>query len=117
MECITWFAPILPGKLEAWKAMVEELNGPRSEEHDRSRKRVGLVREVAGLMQTPEGDFVCLFHEAEDLAKTFQLLATSDDPYDQWFREKVAELHGITAEMIAGPPPAKVFIDYKGSAG
>jgi hypothetical protein len=99
------------------KRWSRELNGPRREEHDRSRKRLGIVREVAGLMQTPEGDFVCLFHEAEDLAKTFQMLATSDGPYDQWFREKVADLHGITAEMIAGPLPAKVFIDYRGSGG
>ena len=34
MECITWFAPILPGKLDEWKALDAEMNGPRREEHD-----------------------------------------------------------------------------------
>ena len=31
-------------------------------------------------MHTPQGDFVCLFHESEDLAKAFQTIATSQDP-------------------------------------
>ena len=91
MECITWFAPILPGKLDEWKSLDAEMNGPRREEHARSRKRMGVTREVASLVQTPQGDFVSLFHEAEDLAKAFQTLATSEDPYDVWFREHLVE--------------------------
>ena len=51
---------------------------------------MGVVREVASLVQTPQGDFVCLFHEAEDLAKAYRTLATSEDPYDVWFREHLA---------------------------
>ncbi|MET4097121.1 hypothetical protein [Arthrobacter sp. UYCu712] len=113
MECITWFAPILPGKLDEWKALDEEMKGPRREEHARSRERMGVTREVASLMQTPGGDFVCLFHEADDLAKAFRTLATSEDPFDVWFRERLVSLHGLTAEMLQGPPPAKVYFDYR----
>ncbi|GAP55932.1 DUF6176 family protein [Arthrobacter sp. 92] len=113
MECITWFAPILPGKLDEWKALDAEMNGPRREEHARSRKRMGVTREVASLVQTPEGDFVSLFHEAEDLAKAFQTLATSEDPYDVWFREHLVNVHGLTAEMLQGPIPATLFFDYR----
>ena len=51
-------------------------------------------------MQTPQGDFVCLFHEAEDLAKAFRTLATSEEPFDVWFREHLASVHGLTAEML-----------------
>jgi hypothetical protein len=92
------------------------MKGPRREEHERSRKRMGVVREVASLMETPQGDFVCLFHEGEDLTKAFQTLATSEDPYDVWFREQLVSLYGLTAEMLAGPPPAKLFFDYRGQA-
>ena len=114
MECITWFAPIVPGKLEAWKAFDAEVKGPRKAEHDRSRKRMGVTREVASLMQTPQGDFVCLFHEAEDLVQAFRMIATSDDPFDVWFRDGISELHGLTPEMLQGPPPATVSLDYRG---
>ena len=115
MESITWCTPILPGKMDEWKAMVAEVNGPRREELERSYKRAGVAREVASLMQTPQGDFVCLFHEAEDLAKAFRTLATSEDPFDVWFREHLASVHGLTAEMLQGPPPAEVFFDYRGA--
>lgn len=55
MECLTWFAPIMQGKLEAWKAFDEQMKGPRKAEHDASRRRMGVTREVASLMQTPQG--------------------------------------------------------------
>ena len=113
MECITWFAPIMPGKVEAWKVMAAELNGVRAAEHKRSRERMGMTREVASLMQTPQGDFVCLFHEADDIGQAFRYLATSDDPFDVWFREKIMDLHGLTPEMLQGPPPAQVMFDHK----
>jgi hypothetical protein len=73
---------------------------------------MGLKREVVSHMPTPQGDFACLFHEAKDLAKSFQTAATSDDPHDQWFRDKIMEVHGITPEMLQGPLPAKVHFDY-----
>jgi len=117
MECITWFAPILPGKLEAWKAFDAEMNGPRRAEHHASRRRMGLSREVASLMQTPQGDFVCLFHEGASLERAFRTLATSSDPYDEWFRQNLIEIHGLTPEMLQGPPPAKVYVDYSPEAG
>ncbi|MEK0154770.1 hypothetical protein [Arthrobacter oryzae] len=113
MECITWFAPILPGKLDEWKSLIEEIEGPRKEDHRRSRERMGLTREVVSLMQTPQGDFACLFHEAEDLAKSFQAAANSDDPHDQWFGEKIQAIHGITSEMLTGPLPASLAFDFK----
>ena len=114
MQCITWSAPILPGKLEAWKKFGEEINGPRRAEHDASRRRLGVTREVASLMQTPQGDFVCVFHEADDLAVVFRGLAESQNPYDMWFRDNLVELHGVTPEMLQGPPPATLYIDYHG---
>ncbi|NKX56356.1 DUF6176 family protein [Arthrobacter mobilis] len=113
MESITWFAPILPGKVEAWKEFVEELKGPRKEEYEASFQRNGMNREVASLMQTPQGDFTCFFQEAESIAKVAENFATSQEPYDVWFREKVNELHGITPEMLQGSLPATVYLDHR----
>jgi len=111
MEALTWFAPILAGKLGAWKAFTEELTGPRQAEHVASRRRMGMIREVASLMQMPQGDFVCLFHEAENLDRAFRILAGSDDPYDAWFRGQLTALHGISPEALQRPP-ATVYLDY-----
>jgi hypothetical protein len=113
MECITWFVPILPGKLEAWKAFVDEINGPRKDDFAKSRQRLGASREVIGLVQSPEGDFAALFHEGESVSAGFSKLAASEDPFDVWFKDKILELHGVTKEMLAQGPPSQVVMDYR----
>ena len=73
---------------------------------------MGATREVASLMRTPQGDFVCLYNEGEDLAKAFRILVESTDPYDVWFRERAAEIHGVTGDMLSQPPPVTKVFDW-----
>ena len=114
MQNLSWAAAILPGKLDDWHRFNDEMQGPRRAEHDGSRKEMGIHREVVSLMETPMGAFVCLYHEADDLAEAFRILATSESPYLQWFRERALEIHGLTPEMLLGPPPAELKFDWKG---
>jgi hypothetical protein len=113
MENLTWALPILPGQLEAWNAFLAEMH-ERMDEHVASRREMGAHREVASLMQTPGGDFVCVYLEADDMAGAFRVLATSTSPYLEWFRQKGAEIHGMTPEMLTGPLPSEVKFDWKG---
>ena len=113
MECISFFVPILPGKLEAWKELTAESKGPRREEHARSRTRLGITREVVSLVQTPQGDFTCVFLEAEDIGRAFKMMADSEDPYDVWFMERTQDVHGMTRDTWTGPLPSEVFFDYR----
>jgi hypothetical protein len=106
-------APVLQGKLDKWRSFTDQMNGPRRAEHDASRKRMGMTREVASLMQTPHGDFVCLCHEADSLKTAFQMLAESQEPYDVWSRENAVDIHGITPEMMSKTPAVVVF-DWPG---
>ena len=112
MESISWFVPILPGKLDAWKAFTEESKA-RMDEHARSRRRAGITRELAALVQTPQGDFTSVFLEAEDLSQAFKSMLASEDPYDKWFVAKTEEVHGMTREMYERPLPATVYFDYR----
>ena len=77
MECLTWMAQVLPGKLDKWRSFSDQMNGPRRAEHDASRQRMGVTREVASLVQTPHGDFFCLYHEADRLQEALQMLVES----------------------------------------
>ena len=113
MENICWGAPIIPGKLEQWQRFNEEMQGPRREEHSASRREMGIRREVVSLMRTPDGEFVSLYHEADDLAEAFHVLATSQSPYLQWFRNEIADIHGLSPEMLLGPPPAELIMDWR----
>jgi len=111
MQSVSWFVPILPDKLDAWIAFTEQSNA-RKEEHARARRRVGITREVAALVQTPQGNFTSVFLEAEDVSASFKMMLESDDPYDKWFLAMTGEIHGMTREDFERPLP-KVYFDYR----
>jgi hypothetical protein len=77
--------PLLPGKTDDWKRMVEEIAGPRRADFEDFHRRVGLTKENWYLQPTPQGDLVIVYLEGE-IPQCFQRFATSDHPFDRWFR-------------------------------
>jgi predicted ester cyclase len=106
--------PIPADKFEAWEEFQRQLAGPRHQEYVASRRRLGVQREVAYLVMWPrEGDLrhEIVYYELEDVVRFGQGLATSDDPFDAWFRERVTHLHGFDWGAVAelGPSSHMVF--------
>jgi len=96
-------APIVPGKLEAWKKTVNEIKGARKKEYQASRKRMGVKHERVWLQHTPQGDFVVVSIEAKDAPRLLEKFAASKEPFDKWFLAQIAEVHGI--QLPGGIPP------------
>ncbi len=94
--------PLLPGKTEAARQTAEE-EKRRLPEFEASRRYAGITKEVAFLQHTPSQDLVVVYWEAADIEHALHSLAASDLPYDQWFRERLAELHGT--DFSQPPPP------------
>ena len=110
MAALAMTLPLLPGKTEAWKNWTEEMAGTLLSEFRASRKRLGITREESFLQQTPQGDMAILYIEAEDMARVFQGLATSQDPFDALFRQNTQEFFGLDlAQPPSGPLPETVF--------
>ena len=110
MASLAMVLPLLQGKTEDWKHWTQEMAGTRLSEFRASRERLGITREESFLQQTPQGDMAILYIEAEDIARAFQGLATSQDPFDVLFRQKTQEFFGFDlAQPPSGPPPAMVF--------
>ena len=103
-------APIVPGKLEAWKAMVKEMKGAKKKEYQASRKKMGVKHERAWLQHTPQGDFVVVSIEGKEAPKLFEKFAASKEPFDKWFLAQIAEVHGI--QLPSGVPPTnELYLD------
>ncbi len=112
MQCIAFAAPMLPGKTETDRAAMQSCaQGERREAHVLSRRRHGITREAVWLQSTPTGDVAVVYLEAEDLQAAFAGLGASQDPFDQWFREVVHEVHGI--DLTQGFPPPEQMLDYR----
>lgn len=106
--------PIPPDRFDDWVEFNEQLKGPRREEYIASRTRLGVRRELAWLVVWPRtGDtrHEIVYYEIEDLIRFGYGLATSEDPFDEWFRERVAYLHGYDWDEVEklGPAVQLVF--------
>ena len=82
-------APLLPGKTDAWRQWIAEMEGPRAAEFADFNARSGLTRHAAWLQQTPLGDIVAVMIEGPGADAFFPTVAASDHEFDGWFRDNV----------------------------
>ncbi len=96
-------APLAADKLEAWEAWIAELNGPRKADFEEMNARHGLTEHRAYLQPMPDGNYaVLVVHEGPGGDDFMAAVMTSDNEFDRWFRDSVAEIHGMDG---SGPMP------------
>jgi hypothetical protein len=103
--------PILPGKVEAARALAKER--PRRSGHEETQKRGGITRETWSIQETPDGNaFVLVWFESPDPEKSFAELAQDSSDFAVWFRSQVKEVSGVDlAEPPEGGP--ELVLDWK----
>ena len=97
MALMAMCMPILPGKKEMWKGMIEEVQ--KDPAFAASREAAG-VHERSFLQETPNGDFVILTFEGDNPQAAFAQIMANMPPD---FADFAKEVHGLDA---GGPPPA-----------
>ena len=101
--------PCLPGGADNLREFAAEVAGPRREEFEDFHHRAGLTAERWFVQQTPQGDVLNLVLEGDPM-RAIGVLATSDVPFDVWFREKAKVVHGVDfTQPLPVPPPELVF--------
>ena len=96
--------PLLPGKSDAARAFMRQLDENRRNEYDRSERRIGIVKEIWYLAALPSGDHLIGYMESADFQAAFREFAGSRDPFDAWFKNQFLEVTGFDFEN----PPANV---------
>ena len=115
MESIGFVAPLIPGKTETDRAaMISCWRGERREAYESSRRQLGIKREAVYIQSTPMGDVAVVYWEADDVEAALKGMATSADPFDQWFRDHVRDVHGLNVED--GFPPPEQVMDFRASS-
>jgi hypothetical protein len=113
MAVMTFMAPVLPGKLDAWKQWCNDLAGSRRSEFKELLDRGGIVRHALSLQQTPQGDFAVVYLEGDDLTGAFKTLAESDKPFDVWFKENALEMEGLDLSGAQAGPISELMYDIQ----
>jgi hypothetical protein len=110
MQRLALTFPVLPGRSADDTRQVAREFQARPREYTESRHRLGIGLERVYLQQTPMGDFVVAYWEAEHgFDETRELLASSTLPIDVYFRDAAREIHGIDlTQPPEGPPPETI---------
>ena len=96
-------APIMEGKVEAWKTWAASLqNGELAEDFKDLNLRYGLTRHDAWLVTTPIGMMVAVLQEGPGAETFIPKLAVSNHPVDEEFKKRVEEYNGFD---VSAPPP------------
>lgn len=85
--------PVKPEKVGAWKAWIRECTGPRKDEFEDFNERMELTLHRAWLIEGREGPNVVVVFDGPGAEDFLQRMATSEEPFDKWFRERVIEYH------------------------
>ena len=99
--------PILPGKEQLDREVMDELAGPRREEYEASLRDAGITRQTVWHEETPDGTLAIVYFEA-DGAEAPMRWTQSDSAVSQWFVEQMREVHGIDISQQPPPPVTKV---------
>ena len=103
-------APIVDGKLDAWKDFIEECTtGSKSEGFRDLNQRYNLTRHDIWHAETPGGSMAVVLHEGPGSDQFMQALGQSDHSFDEWMKDQIGELHNMKFnEPPPGPPPQKM---------
>lgn len=102
--------PILPGKTQQFKKFKDELNGKRSTDFIKSRKKLN-VRERTFFQSTPMGDMVIVTLEGTDPESAFKNFASTNDDFSIWFSKEVKEIHGLDLKNPPKGPMPELVLD------
>ena len=95
MDHICVVFPLLPGKTEDARAFQRELDTERKAEYDRSERRIGITKEYWFLAALPAGDQLIVYMESADFAHALRQFGQSQEPFDVWFKRRLAEVSGV----------------------
>ena len=98
---------------------MQEMLESRSGEHEESRRRLGITRELFWYMQTSLGEIAIMYLETEDQAhgQVAVNMAASPLPFDRWFRQQLMELHGVDVTYLRPKFSSELVFEWYSRAG
>jgi len=113
MVVIVLAAPIRPGKHEAWRRFIQEIEGSRHDQYQATRRRLGISKELAWLATTAQGEMIVLSLEAHDPAQLLRTLATSEAAFDRWLKRQLLDLHGLDLAHLANAQDCELLLSWQ----
>lgn len=112
MPVLNFMFPIVPGKEGAARAWIAEVAGARREGWDAMQRRGDLTRETFTIQETPMGSFLLVWVEG-DIGKAMSDVATAEDEFTSWHRDRLKEITGVDITQPSDAPPPELLFDWR----
>ena len=109
---IIFAAPILPGRSEVWRRWLQELIESRRPEYEESRRHLGVSGERVWIAETVSGDVAVIGVVAAQPSQVLAQLASSDRPFDRWYREQLLALQGFDLTKPLGRASPELVLEW-----
>ena len=107
MDWICWVVPVKPGQTEVARTFCEALETTRRADYEASERELGIAREVFFLWHGPDGDYIVLYMDGDDMTKALDLWEEHAGSCETWGKAQWAEFCGLGGRLpkplSAGP--------------
>lgn len=87
--------PVLPGKSEAWRRFLQELEGSRGSEFAHWCQTLGMEIKSLKLYDSLGCALILLTVEAQTSTEIVEILAHQESPFNHWLLSQIQNLHGL----------------------
>lgn len=112
---IMFASPILPGRSEVWRRWLQEMIESRRPEYEESRRRLGVSGERVWIAETVNGNVAVIAVVAAQPDQVLAQLATSDRPFDRWYREQLLALQGFDLTKPLSRASPELVLEWRAS--
>jgi Family of unknown function (DUF6176) len=95
VEQICLVIPVQPGHADDAREFMRELEASRKGDYARSEERIGITKEVWFLAAVAGGQAMVAYMETNDFANALRLFSQSQDDFDVWFKQRLADATGV----------------------
>jgi hypothetical protein len=113
MDQTLFTLPILPGKTEAARAFLQEMDGPRKSQLVECGQSMGVSKETWAIQQTPQGDVFVVYMAGDNIAQTFTQMAASQTEFDRWVKQQVQATTGADMNTPPSGPISEILTDVE----
>jgi hypothetical protein len=112
MDQICLVVPILPGRTADARDFMRELQAGRKAGYQRSEQRIEILKQAWYLARTPAGDQLVAYVESPDFPKALSMFSRSQDEFDQWFKQRLADATGLDLNTPPTTPLPELLSSY-----
>jgi hypothetical protein len=107
---VAFVLPVVRGQEQQDLNTLAEMDSSRHDEYEQALRSAGIKRHTVWHQKTPDGTFAIVLMEVDDPAG-ITAFASSNDPFNQWFRQQMQEVHGL--DIAQSSPDVEMVHDVR----